>query len=256
MELKHQMQERLKRLKLPGIANNLELRLKEARENRLGHLDFLSLLIQDELLNRESNNMEKRIKQAGFGMEKTFEGYDFHFNEAALPSATVRDLAACHFIEQKQNLVLAGPSGIGKTHIVKAIGHELCRRGGDVFFRKTHKLLNELLTAPTPRYFERLFKKFVKADLLILDDFAFRKFDQKESEYLYAIADERITRGTTILTSNRPPQDWYSVFPDPLIGQAIIDRLVSGAIKIITNKGKSYRKNGGINLSDKNIDMT
>jgi len=80
--------------------------------------------------------------------------------------------------------------------------------------------------------------------LLILDDFVFRKFDQKESELLYGLADERLGRASTILTSNRPPQDWYGIFPDPVIGQAILDRLVSGAVKVITTKGKSYRKEG------------
>ncbi len=91
---------------------------------------------------------------------------------------------------------------------------------------------------------ERLFRKCVKAGLLILDDFAFRKFDQKESELLYGLADERLGRASTILTSNRPPQDWYGIFPDPVIGQAILDRLASGAVKVITTKGKSYRKEG------------
>jgi len=241
MEIKQHLEQNMKRLKMPGMMYNLELRLQEARENQLGHLEFLSLLFQDELLNRDGNNFQKRIKAAGFGVIKTFEGFDFNFNEEALSSSLIRDLATCHFWEQRRNLALCGPSGIGKSHIAKAIGHEVCRRGESVLFKKTGKLLQELMNLPHSGRTERLFRKCVKAGLLILDDFAFRKFDQKESELLYGLADERLGRASTILTSNR---DWYGIFPDPVIGQAILDRLVSGAVKVITTKGKSYRKEG------------
>lgn len=249
MEIKHQLEQNLKRLKMPGMMFNLELRLQEARENQLGYVEFLSLLIQDEIINREANNLQKRIKAVGFGMEKTFEGFDFRFNEEALPSSLIRDLGTCHFVEQRRNLVLCGPSGIGKTHIAKAIGHEVCRRGENVLFKKTGKLLQQLLELSHNGRAERLFRKCIKVPLLILDDFAFRKLDQKESELLYALADERLGNASTILTSNRPPQDWYGIFPDPVIGQAILDRLVSGAVKAITTKGKSYRKEGGVGTS-------
>lgn len=248
MEIKQHLEQNMKRLKMPGMMYNLELRLQEARENQLGHLEFLSLLFQDELLNRDGNNFQKRIKAAGFGVIKTFEGFDFNFNEEALSSSLIRDLATCHFWEQRRNLVLCGPSGIGKSHIAKAIGHEVCRRGENVLFKKTGKLLQELMKLPHNGRAERLFRKCVKAGLLILDDFAFRKFDQKESELLYGLADERLGRASTILTSNRPPQDWYGIFPDPVIGQAILDRLASGAVKVITTKGKSYRKEGKLGI--------
>jgi DNA replication protein DnaC len=245
MEIKHHLEQNLKRLKMPGIMNNLQLRLQEAQENRLGYLEFLSLLIGDELINREANNFHKRVKSAGFGVIKTFEGFDYQFNEEALSSALIRDLATCHFVEQNRNLVICGPSGIGKTHIVKAVGHELCRRGEKVLFKKTGKLLQELMDPSSNGRSDRMLRKCLKTQLLILDDFAFRKFDSKESELLYALADERLGRASTVLTSNRPPQDWYSIFPDPVIGQAILDRLVSGALKVITTKGRSYRKEGG-----------
>ena len=244
MEIKHHLEQNLKQLKMPAIMHNLQLRLQEAQENRLGYLEFLSLLIGDELINREANNFHKRVKAAGFGLIKTFEGFDFHFNEEALPSALIRDLATCHFVEQNRNLVICGPSGIGKTHIVKAVGHEVCRRGENVLFKKTGKLLQELMGLSANGRSERLFRKCLKMQLLILDDFAFRKLDSKESEILYALADERVGRASTVLTSNRPPQDWYGIFPDPVIGQAILDRLVSGAVKVITTKGRSYRKEG------------
>ena len=210
----------------------------------MGYLEFLSLLVQDEISNRESNNMKKRLKAAGFGQEKTFEGFDHHFNEEVFSPSLVRDLASCHFIEQRRSLVIGGPPGIGKTHIAKAIGHEVCRRQGDVLFRSTSHLLRDLLDTSRPVQSARLLKRSLNVDLLILDDFAFRKLDQRESEMLYSLAEERLGRASTILTSNRPPQDWYAIFPDPVIGNSILDRLVSGAVKIIATKGRSYRKEG------------
>jgi DNA replication protein DnaC len=242
-----QISAQLKRLRLPGMANNLDIRLKQAKDENLGYVDFITLLVQDELLSREANNLDKRLKQAGFSKTCTFEGYDFTFNSEALPTAMIRDLASCHFIENYENLIICGPPGIGKSHIAQAIGHEVCRRGMDVLFRKTHVLINELSDTFYPKRTQRLLKRALNSTLLILDDFAFRKYEQSEAELLYSIADARLGYKSTILTSNRPPEDWYSVFPDPVIGGAILDRLVSPANKIITTKGKSYRKEGYAN---------
>ena len=248
MEQTHQLNEKLKKLRIPGMMNNLELRAKEARDNNLGFVEFFSLLVQDEILNREANNFDKRIKAAGFGIQKTFEEFDYNFNSDIFPSKMIRDIATCRFIENKQNLVIAGPPGIGKTHIIKALGHEMCRRGYDVIFKKTNDLVNKLNDYSSKA--DRLLKKCVNADVLILDDFAFRKIDQKESEILYTLVDERLGRLPVLLTSNRPPQDWYGCFPDPVIGGAILDRLVSGAIKIVVNRGMTYRSKNGISFNN------
>ncbi|MBW1838496.1 MAG: ATP-binding protein [Deltaproteobacteria bacterium] len=110
---KHHLIEHLKKLKLPGMMNNFEMRLKEAQDNKLGYREFFSLLVQDEVTNREANRFQMRIKAACFKEEKVFEDYNFKFNEEALPSTLIRDLATCHFVEQSRNLILAGPPGIG-----------------------------------------------------------------------------------------------------------------------------------------------
>ena len=118
----------------------------------------------------------------------------------------------------------------------------MCRRGNDAAFFKTHKLLEKLLDTSYPRRVERLWKQCFSVKVLILDDFGFRRYDVEEAELLYELANERLGKGSTIVTSNRPVEDWYGVFPDPVIGGAILDRLVSGAIKIIIERAKSYRR--------------
>ena len=153
----------------------------------------------------------------------------------------LRDLGTCHFIEQHRNIVIGGPPGIGKTHAAKAIGHQACRGGYQVLFRQTQRLLSDLCADSAERA-DRELRYAIKVDLLILDDFAFRKLDQKEAEALYVLAEARLGTASTILTSNRPPEDWYATFPDPVVGGAILDRMVSAAIKIITTKGRSYRR--------------
>jgi len=235
----------LKRLRLPAMADNLDLRAREAEEAKLGYLEFAALLVQDELASRESNSFQKRLKVAGVASHMTFETFDFDFNSVVLPAQVVRDLASCRFIEQQRNLVLAGPPGIGKSHIAQALGHEAARRGLDIVVYKTHKLLERL--APdrlSARRSQMIMKRCLTAGLLILDDFSFRPYSQMETELLYTLSDERLGEASIIVTSNRPPEDWFSVFPDPIVGGAIMDRLVSGAVKLIVTSGRSYRKEG------------
>ena len=244
MDLSYHLVNDLKRLRMPGMIETLDLRIKEATEGNFGYLEFFQLLVQDEIANRETNNLAKRLKTANLSNRCTFENFDFRFNERALAPQTIRDLATCRFVIQNTNLILCGPPGIGKSHVVQAIGHEVCRRGSEAHFIKTHKLLEQLSDGEYPRRAARLWKRLRSVSVLILDDFGFRRYDTKEAELLYAVCDERLGTGSIILTSNRPVEDWYSVFPDPVIGGAILDRLASPAIKLIVEKGRSYRKDG------------
>lgn len=245
--LKDDLITELKRLRLPAMADNLDVRASQAEDSKLGYLEFTQLLVQDELASRESNSFQKRLKSAGVSNRMTFETFDFEFNNAVFPAQTIRDLASCRFIDQHRNLVLAGPPGIGKSHIAHAVGHEAARRGLDVVVFKTHKLLERL--APdrfSTKKSQILMKRCINAGLLILDDFAFRLYSQQETELLYTLSDERLSEGSIVITSNRPPEDWFSIFPDQIVGGAIMDRLVSGAVKLIVTSGRSFRKEGAL----------
>ena len=250
MEDKHHLEQNLRQLKLPGILENLDLRLKEAQENQIGYMEFLTLVIQDQMDQRNANTFQKNLKAARFGQIKTMEDFDFLFNKDAINAKKIRDLATCRFIDMKEPVIIAGPPGIGKTHIAKALGHEAVRRRYSVIFSKFYALMRMMEEAEINGNYIKIRRKITKPALLVLDDFALRKLSTKEAEFFYDIIDCRLGAGALIITSNRPLVDWIGTFPDPVIGGAILDRIASNAHKIIVNSvkdAKSFRKEGNKN---------
>lgn len=240
MEADNQLKSQLRRLKLSGILDTLEMRLLESQHNQLDYKSFFSLLLQDEIEARQARKTARLIEQARFGSQQTIEGFDFTLTPG-INATLIRELATTAFITRGEGVILTGPPGTGKTHLAKALGHAACRRTFSVRFHKFHDLFAALTRADLVGELDELLNKLIKCDLLIIDDFAFRKIDQASSEYLYAIVDGRYGLRSIILTSNRALGDWLAIFPDPVIGGAILDRLTHQAYQIQL-KGESVRK--------------
>ena len=236
-----QLKTQLKNLKLSGMLDNLDLRLLEARQNQLAYSEFLSLILTDEIETRNMRKVKRLLFQSGMGSEKTLETFDFSFNPS-INAAYIRELATCRFIERGEDVFFIGPSGTGKTHLAKALCHQACRKHLSAAFYSFHRFFNELEKAELKNQLATLIKKLIKVDLLVIDDFAFKKINAKSSEYLYTIVDARYAVKSIILTSNRAITDWPAVFPDPLMANAIMDRIAHHSYQIII-KGESYRKN-------------
>ena len=241
MNIEHQIAHQLKILRLGGFIETLDLRLKEAHEEELSHLTFLQLMIQDEIERREAKKLAQRLSRASFEEEKTLEGFDFSFNNK-IKRSLVKDLATCIFIEKKEHVLIYGLAGVGKTHLAQALGHEACRKGYDVIFLKSIKMLRSLLAARADHSWEKRIKKFIRPDLLIIDDFGLTTLTPTQAEDFYEIVTERHLKSSIIITSNRPPQDWIPLFPDPVMANSALDRLAHHAHHIIIEGGDSYRK--------------
>lgn len=235
-----ELKSQLKQLKLSGSADTLEIRIMESEANNLSFSEFLSMLLSDELELRRNRRLERLLTHARLEANKTLEHFDFTFNPSINPRQ-IRELSSCHFMDKAENILFIGPTGTGKTFLAKALAHSACRRHLKVEFYLFRELFAMLSRADLSNRLERALNMVIKADLLIIDDFGFKKLEQKQAEYLYAIVESRYQLRSTIITSNRSISDWLSVFPDPVMANAVMDRLCHNAHQIVI-KGESYRK--------------
>ncbi len=231
----------LRQLGLSGMLGTLEARLAEARAGTLGHAEFLQVLCEDELARRDAAKITRRIKAARFpAADATLESFDFGYNPK-LPAAQIRDLARLEFIAAGEGVLAYGPVGVGKSHLAAALGHQACRRGYDVAFTTCSRLLAHLAGGHADRSFETRVRKLAKTAVLVCDDFAMREF-AAQADDLYELLTERIGRPgrSLVLTSNRSPADWYPLFPNAVVGESILDRVLNTSHHLLL-EGKSYR---------------
>lgn len=236
----HQLEASLRSLSLSGMLDTLEARLAQARAGELGHLEFLEVLCEDEVTRRDAAALDRRLRAARFEQSATIEDYDFGFN-SKIPAAHIRDLATLRFIERNESVILHGPVGVGKSHIAQALGHAACRRGHSVAFTKTSRLLADLAGGHADRSWETRLRRWARPALLICDDFAMRPFSATQADDLYELVTERAGR-SLVITANRAATDWYMLFPNPVVAESILDRVVNGAHHIAM-PGRSYRPN-------------
>ena len=221
------------------MAKFLAIRLQEAKGNNLTHEEFLELILQDEMHVRHERLMQRHLKVASFREQKTLEDFDWRFNPS-IKRKPICDLAACHFIRERKDVLLIGPPGVGKSHLAQAIGYEAIKAGFLVLYRSIFDLVRDFLRDEAVGGEERILTRYLKPDLLIVDDMGLKQLPKHSGEYLFEIIMRRYENRSTLMTSNRPIEDWGKLIGDVPSATAILDRFLHHAVLIPIN-GKSYR---------------
>ena len=228
----------LRSLRMGGMADVLTIRAQQAVADHLGPIDFLGLLVHDELQRRRDRLIERRSKEAGFRDAKTLETFNWSFN--SIDRALIYELATSRFIEQHDDVLMLGNAGVGKSHLAQAIGLAAIHAGFRVLYREAHRLFEELVLATALGERSALIAKLTDVPLLIVDDLGMRKLPTSAAEDLLEVIMRRYERASTIVTSNRPIEDWPKLFGDTPAVTAFLDRLMHHS-HLIEIRGKSYR---------------
>jgi len=199
----------LRELRLSGLAETLDIRLQEAAGHQLSHAEFLELIFQDELLVRNQRLIGRRVKAAQFRELKAIDDFDWAFNPS-IPRKQVFDLATCRFVRESRDVLFLGPPGTGKSFLVQAIGYLAIKQGFLVLYRSIFDIVRDFLHDEAVEGEEKMLTRYLKPDLLIIDDMGMKQLPKRSGEYLFEIIMRRYETRSTVMTSNRPLEERQS----------------------------------------------
>lgn len=240
MGITNELKQTLKSLRLSGLLATLPERVAYAKGTKLSPTEFLELLLGDELQRRQDTAVDRRLRSAAVDIDQTFERFDW---DAAITvdRDKLKELLSLEFIAHKENILICGPVGVGKTFIANALAHSSCRRGHKVLMLRATAMFKKLLQSRADNSYERELRKLISPDLLIIDDFGLQRLAGDQSGDFYEVIIERYGKASTVITSNRDLQEWMTLFDDQIMANSALDRLAHNAHQLII-EGESYRR--------------